>query len=66
MSALEWLAARAGNWRGTNRLNDPHTRAAEESPATASVTPVLGGRFIRFNYTWGYQGSPQEGSLLFG
>ena len=34
--------------------------------STATVTPVLGGRFIRVDYTWGYQGRPQEGSLLVG
>ena len=33
---------------------------------TLSVTPVLGGRFIRVDYTWGYQGKPQEGALLVG
>ena len=30
------------------------------------MTPVLGGRFVRLDYTWGYQGKPQEGSLLVG
>jgi hypothetical protein len=30
------------------------------------VTPVLGGRFVRLDYTWGCQGKPQEGSLLLG
>ena len=30
------------------------------------MTPVLGGRFVRVDYTWGYQGQPQEGSLLVG
>ncbi len=66
MSILDTLAACAGSWRGTNKLQDPHNNIAEESTATATVTPVLGGRFVRLDYTWGYKGKPQEGSLLIG
>lgn len=58
--------AYAGSWRGNNRLQDPHTNAPDDSPATATITPILGSRFIRLDYTWAYQGSPQEGSLLIG
>ena len=66
MNALDHLAACAGEWRGTNRLHDPRTGRPEDSPSTARVTPVLHGWFVRFDYTWGYQGTPQEGSLLIG
>jgi Protein of unknown function (DUF1579) len=66
MSALNGLLACAGNWRGTNRLQDLHTGTPEETPSTAVVTPVLGGRFVRIDYTWLYHGEPQEGSLLIG
>ena len=66
MSVLDGLTACAGNWRGTNTLQDPHSGGADESPATATVTPLLGGRFVRIDYTWVYQGTPQEGSLLIG
>ena len=66
MNALEGLTACAGYWRGTNALQDPNTGKPEESPSTVTVTPVLAGRFIRPDYTWGYQGKPQEGSLLVG
>ncbi len=66
MSVLDPLAACAGTWRGTNTLHDPHTQRPEESASTATVTPVLGGRFVRLDYTWGYQGKPQDGSLLVG
>ncbi len=27
---------------------------------------MLGGRFVRIDYTWAYAGTPQEGSLLVG
>jgi len=66
MSTLKTLMASRGSWRGNNRLQDPHTNAPEDSPATATITPILDGRFIRLDYTWAYQGSPQAGSLLIG
>jgi hypothetical protein len=66
MNPLESLAACAGSWRGANTLRDPNTGKPEESPSTVAVTPVLGGRFVRVDYTWVYQGKPQEGSLLVG
>jgi hypothetical protein len=30
------------------------------------VTSILRGTFVRLDYTWSYQGAPQEGSLLIG
>ena len=66
MDAFELLAACAGSWRGANTLHDPHSGRPEESPSTLQVTPVLAGRFVRLDYTWSYQGKPQEGSLLVG
>lgn len=66
MDALERLAACAGTWRGTSTLQDPMSGKADESPSAATVTPVLGGRFVRLDYTWSYDGKPQEGSLLVG
>ena len=66
MSVLDALAACAGRWRGRNVLQDPHTQGPDESAGTATVTPVLNGRFVRLDYTWGYQGKPQEGTLLIG
>ena len=63
---IETLAALAGKWNGANTLQDPHTGKPEESPSALTVTPVLQGRFVRFDYTWSYQGKPQEGSLLVG
>lgn len=66
MSALDGLAACAGRWRGTSTLQDPQSGKPGESPSELAVTPVLGGRFVRLDYTWAYQGAPHEGSLLVG
>ena len=63
---LNGLLAARGLWRGTNRLQDPTTGNPAKSPATAVVTPVVGGRFWRIAYTWIYQDRPQEGELLVG
>jgi hypothetical protein len=65
-NGLEQLAAAVGKWRGTNVLQDPHTGKADKSASTAAVTPLLGGRFVRLDYTWRWGGKPQEGSLLLG
>jgi len=62
-SVLDGLIACAGSWRGpnsTNTLQDPQSGQPEESSSTATVTPVLGGRFVRLDYTWGYHGAPRK------
>jgi hypothetical protein len=66
MSALKQVAACAGTWRGTNRLQDPITGSPQDSKSRAVVTALLGGSFVRIDYTWDYLGKPQEGSLLLG
>ena len=66
MSALENLRTLSGHWSGANLLQDPNVMAPETSKAAATVTPVLGGRFVRVDYTWAYHGEPQEGSLQVG
>jgi hypothetical protein len=66
VNVLAGLTACAGRWRGTNRLHDPNTNKPEDSTSTLAVTPVIGGRFFRLDYTWSHQGVPQEGSLLLG
>ena len=66
MSLFERLAAAAGRWAGTSTLQDPKTGAPLASPSTLTVTPVLGGRFVRVDSTWDYLGDPQDGSLLVG
>jgi len=66
VEALNKLAACAGDWRGTSRLQDPENNVADDSASAATVTPVLKGKFIRLDYTWAYHEDPQEGSLLMG
>lgn len=66
MSILDALIACAGDWHGTSTLQDPGTIQPSPSSSNLTVTPLLGGRFVRLDYTWSYQDKPQEGSLLIG
>ena len=70
MAGVEKLAALAGDWQATYQLRGD---AIFESDTTthATVTSLLGGRFVRIDYTWDEEdvlkeNGPQEGSLLVG
>jgi hypothetical protein len=66
MTSLTTLTEYSGQWRGTNRLHDPNTGSPADSPTTATITPMLDGKFVRVDYTWRYQDTPQAGSWLIG
>jgi hypothetical protein len=66
MGDINKLKAVAGNYKGTNRLHDPHTNEPDDTPSNLTLTRILNGRFIRIDYTWSYQSKPQEGSMLIG
>jgi hypothetical protein len=66
MHALDPLCSAAGTWRATYQLRDPANNLSSDSESRATVTPILGGRFVRIDYTWSDKGKPQEGSLLAG
>ncbi|CAN5366452.1 hypothetical protein BH23ACI1_BH23ACI1_14410 [soil metagenome] len=64
---LDQLIACAGEWRGTNMLQDPEMNLEAETTASiATITPLVDGRFARLDYTWSYKGTPQSGSMLIG
>lgn len=66
MNNLQPLIDLAGRWRGTSVFQDPSNNLQDESLSTATITPIVHGRFVRFDYTWAYNGKPQEGSFLIG
>ena len=66
MTTLEQLAACAGRWQGTNRLHTPDTGFLDDTPGTLEVTPILGGRFVRLDYTWRWDDQPQSGAMIVG
>lgn len=66
MSAFDALAACAGSWRGTNLLYYPPNEPPAASPSEMTVTPLLGGRFVRLAYTWAFGDQAHEGEMLVG
>jgi hypothetical protein len=65
MSGLSSLIAAAGRWKGSYRLWEP-SASPQQSSAAALIVPIISDRFIRIEYTWSYDGAPQEGLLLVG
>ena len=56
-----------GDWRGTNRLHVPWMpEKLKESPSTAVVRSKMNGQFLSIEYTWSFDGEPQEGMLILG
>ena len=65
MQNLDALKSTAGEWSGESTLFHPPGKT-ETSPSSVVVTPVVGGRFARVDYTWATGGEAQEGSMLVG
>ena len=55
------LLQAVGAWRGTSRLHDPNTGAPEDSPSTATISPVLDGRFLRLDTPGRTKGNRRPG-----
>jgi len=67
MSVNDDLAKYVGTWTGTNNLYlswlpDP----LRQSQSTLNVSLKANGQFVAFEYTWSYEGKPQEGIILLG
>jgi hypothetical protein len=66
MGNLDSLIGRSGNRQGTYRLWLSPEDPGRESRTTATITPLLGGKFVRLDYTWEVDDQVQNGSILFG
>jgi Protein of unknown function (DUF1579) len=58
------LAGLLGSWKGNNNLwvfPTDHVRASDTTMVVASVAQ---GKFAAFQYTWVYEGAPQDGLLV--
>jgi hypothetical protein len=66
MSTPASLEKLVGEWVGTNRLWLSTEKAPHESNSTASVSRAAKGRFLAIQYSWAFEGEPQEGLLLVG
>jgi hypothetical protein len=65
MQGLDALIGVSGRWKGTYRLWEPGARP-RQCQSAVQVAAVIGGRFVRMDYTWSYDAEPQRGSILFG
>ena len=67
MSVDKKLSDLVGSWRGTNRLHVtwiPEKLKVSESSAV--VRSKMNGQFLSIEYTWSFDGEPQEGLLIIG
>lgn len=67
MSINEDLAKYVGTWRGTNRLHVTWMpEPLKESESKLEVSLKANRQFVSFEYTWAYEGEPQEGLIVLG
>src|SRR5262245_1855414 len=66
MSALQALHNLVGNFSATSKLWIYSTEEPRSCHSDAVVTPVAQGKFLRLDYTWQFDGTPQSGSILIG
>ena len=67
MGVDQKLTDLVGTWKGTNRLHVPWMAVPLlESESTATVRTKMNTQFLSIEYTWSYQGEPQEGMLVLG
>ena len=67
MGVDQKLSDLVGNWKGTNRLHVPWmAEKIKESESSAIVRSKMNGQFLSLEYTWFFDGEPQEGMLVVG
>ncbi len=67
MSEDQGLSDLVGSWKGTNRLHVPWMpEKLKESASDAIVRSKMNGQFLSIEYTWSFDGEPQEGLLIIG
>ncbi|KQB99251.1 DUF1579 domain-containing protein [Pedobacter sp. Hv1] len=60
------LANLVGSWDGSTRTWFEKDILADESPMRGRITSIMGGRFIRYEYTGTIEGKPFEGLMTWG
>lgn len=66
MGVHQQLNKITGKWKGTTRTWFEADVLADESETTATIRPVLEGRFVVHEYTGTMSGKPLEGMAIFG
>jgi Protein of unknown function (DUF1579) len=60
-----WLEM-VGQWAGNKWFWQSASESPKVSRAHAAIVPAARGKFVRVDYTWAMDASPQEGTLLVG
>ena len=60
----DFLQQLVGSWEGMSRTWFEPDQLADESPVKGTITPVLGGRFVRHLSEGTMQGKPRQGEEL--
>jgi hypothetical protein len=60
------LQALVGQWQGMTRTWFEPGKLSDESPWQATISPLLGDRYIRYEYTGSLQGETFEGKATLG
>ena len=67
MTISSKLVDLVGEWKGTNVLHAPWmAEPIQRSDSTATVRSKMNGQFLSIEYTWAFEGQPQEGMLILG
>lgn len=56
----------AGHWEGVTKVWFKPDEIADESPVSGTIRPILGGRFLLYEYTGSMQGKSLEGMAIIG
>ena len=62
----KWFENLEGQWQGLTKTWFEPDILADESPMTATIKPVLSGRFMLYEYSGSLQQKPLEGMAIFG
>jgi hypothetical protein len=60
------IQAMVGKWEGITKTWFEPNVVADESPMTGTITSILGGRFLQYQYQGSMQGNPFEGMATIG
>lgn len=64
--AHKLLSQLTGEWEGTTKTWFEPNVLADESPMRGTMESILGGRFIKHEYSGSLQGKPFEGIAMYG
>jgi hypothetical protein len=62
--SVSFLSGVVGRWSGSSRLWLEPDQEPRECAMEATIRAIAGAAFVRIEYTWTFDGRPQDGELL--